>query len=89
MHYAEDDIEYTKTGIKTPRLLSLPTMNLPLKSHEDTKFEKQLPLFELLQQRQMMLKERKYLCTKILMSCIKECRSVIGLQRNGTLHYLS
>ena len=28
----------------------------------------------------------KYLCTKILMSCIiKECRSVIGLQRNGTI----
>ena len=31
-----------------------------------------------------MLKERKYLCTKILTSCIKECRSVIELQRNGS-----
>ena len=80
MHNVEDDIEYTKTGIKTPRLQALPTMNLPLKSHEDTKVERKL-----LQQRQMMLKERKYLCTKILVSCIKEYRSVIGLQRNGTL----
>ena len=40
MHYAEDDIEYTKTGIKTPRLQALPTMNLPLKSHGDTKVER-------------------------------------------------
>ena len=40
MHYAEDDIEYTKTGIKTPRLQALPTMNLPLKSHEDTQVER-------------------------------------------------
>ena len=45
MHYAEDDIEYTKTGIKTPRLQALPTMNLPLKSHEDTKVERKLPAF--------------------------------------------
>ena len=36
MHYAEDHIEYTKTGIKTPLLQALPTMTLPLKSHEDT-----------------------------------------------------
>ena len=43
MHYAEDDIEYTKTSIKTPRLQALPTMNLPLKSHEDTKVERKLP----------------------------------------------
>ena len=43
MHYAEDDIEYTKTGIKTPRLQALPPMNLPLKSHEDTKVERKLP----------------------------------------------
>ena len=77
MHYAEDDIEYTKTGIKTPRLQALPTMNLPLKSHEDKKLKENYLLFELLQQRQMMLKEREYLCTKILMSCINECRSVI------------
>ena len=34
-----------------------------------------------------MLNEMKYLCTKILMSCIKECRRIIGLQRNGTLLY--
>ena len=26
-----------------------------------------------------MLKERKYLCTKILMGCIKGCRSVIWI----------
>ena len=47
MHYAEDDIEYTKTGIKTPRLQTLPTMNLPLKSHEDTKVERELPVFRI------------------------------------------
>ena len=47
MHYAEDDIEYTKTGIKTPRLQALPTMNLPLKSHEDTKVERKLPAFRI------------------------------------------
>ena len=40
MHYAEDDIEYTKTAMKTPRLQALPTMNLPLKSHKDTKVER-------------------------------------------------
>ena len=45
MHYAEDDIEYTMTGIKTPRLQALPTMNLPLKSHEDTKVKRKLPAF--------------------------------------------
>ena len=27
MHYAEDDIEYTKTGIKTPRLQAPPPNN--------------------------------------------------------------
>ena len=43
MHYAGDDIEYTKTGIKTPRLQALPTMNLSLKSHEYTKVERKLP----------------------------------------------
>ena len=47
MHYAEDDIEYTKTGIKTPRLQALPTMNLPLKSHEATKVERKLPAFRI------------------------------------------
>ena len=48
MHYAEDDIEYTKTGINTPRLQALPTMNLPLKSsHEDTKVERKLPAFRI------------------------------------------
>ena len=47
MHYAEDDIEYTKTGIKTPRLQALPTMNFPLKSHEDTKVERKLPAFRI------------------------------------------
>ena len=47
MHYAEDDIEYTKTGIKTPRLQALPTLNLPLKSHEDTKIERKLPAFRI------------------------------------------
>ena len=45
MHYAEDDVEYTKTGINTPRLQALPTMNLPLKLHEDTKVERKLPAF--------------------------------------------
>ena len=45
MHYAEDDIECTKTDTKTPRLQALPTMNLPLKSHEDTKVERKLPAF--------------------------------------------
>ena len=48
MHYAEDDIEYTKTGIKTPCLQAPPpTMNLPLKSHEDTKVERKLPAFRI------------------------------------------
>ena len=47
MHYAEDDIEYTKTGIKTPHLQALPTMNLPLKSQEDTKVERKLPAFQI------------------------------------------
>ena len=47
MHYAEDDIGYTKTGINTPRLQALPTMNLPLKSHEDTKVERKLPAFRI------------------------------------------
>ena len=43
-HYAEEDIEFTKTGIKTPRLEALPTKNLPLKSHEETsKVERRLP----------------------------------------------
>ena len=37
----------TKTGIKTPRLQALPTMNLPLKSHEDTKVERKLPAFRI------------------------------------------
>ena len=61
MHYV-DDIEYTKTGIKTPRLQALPTINLPLKSHEDTKVERKLPAFRIVTtQRQIMLKERKYL----------------------------
>ena len=47
MHYAEDDIQYTKTGINTPRLEVLPTMNLPLKSHKDTKVERKLPAFRI------------------------------------------
>ena len=47
MHYAEDDIEYTMTGIKTLHLQALPTMNLPLKSHKDTKVEKKLPAFRI------------------------------------------
>ena len=47
MHYAEDDIEYTKTGTKTPRLQALPPMTLPLKSHEDTKVERKLPAFRI------------------------------------------
>ena len=47
MHYVEDDIEYTKTGIKTPRLQDLPIMNLPLKSHEDTKVVRKLPAFRI------------------------------------------
>ena len=47
MHYAEDDIEYTKIGSKTPRLQVLPTMNLPLKSQEDTKVERKLPAFRI------------------------------------------
>ena len=47
MHYAEDDIRCTKTGIKTTRLQALPTMNLPLKSHEDTKVERKLPAFRI------------------------------------------
>ena len=47
MHDAEDDIEYTMTGIKTPRLQALQTMNFPLKSHEDTKVERKLPAFRI------------------------------------------
>ena len=47
MHYAEVDIEYTKTGIKTPRLQALQTMNLPLTSHGDTKVERKLPAFRI------------------------------------------
>ena len=47
MHYAADNIEYTKTGMKTPRLQALPTMNLPLKSHKDTKVERKLPAFRI------------------------------------------
>ena len=47
MHYAEDDIEYTKTGIKTPCLQALPTMNWPLKSHEDTKVGRKLLAFRI------------------------------------------
>ena len=75
IHYAEDDIEYTKTDIKTPRFTRPPNNEFALRISRI-----------LSQQRQMMLKERKQLCTKILMSCIKECRSVIGLQRKGTPH---
>ena len=47
MHYAEDDIEYKKTVSKTIRLQALPTMNLPLNSHEDTKVERKLPAFRI------------------------------------------
>ena len=87
MHYAEDDIEYTKTGIKTPRLQALPTMNLPLNHTRTQKLKENYLLFELLQQRQVMLKERMYLWTKILMSCIKECRSVIWITEKWYTSY--
>ena len=46
MHYAEDDIEYTKQRLASK---ALPTMNLlyALKSHEDTKVERKLPAFRI------------------------------------------
>ena len=43
-HYAEEDIEFTKTGMKTPCLQALPTKNFPCKSHEGVpKVERKLP----------------------------------------------
>ena len=54
MHYAEDDIEYTKQRLASRPLIYKPppppppppTMNLHLKSHDDTKVERKLPAFQ-------------------------------------------
>ena len=43
MKCIEDDIEYTKQRLAS----SPPTLNLPLKSHEDTKVERKLPAFRI------------------------------------------
>ena len=85
MHYAEDDIEYTMTGIKTPRLQALPTMDLPLKSHEDTKVERQLHAFRIVTTETDDVEGKEVFVYKDLDELHKKCRSVIGLQRNGTL----
>ena len=45
MHYAEDDIEYNIQNKEWHQ--ALPTMNLPLKSHEDTKVDRKLPAFRI------------------------------------------
>ena len=42
-HYTKDDIEFTKTGKKTVKLGSLPTLNLPLKSHEGPHISRKPP----------------------------------------------
>ena len=39
-HFAPEDIEYTKSGRKALKLLSLPTINLPTKSQETPKVER-------------------------------------------------
>ena len=42
-HYAKEDIEFTKTGLKKVKLLALPTLNLPPKSHELAAFSRKAP----------------------------------------------
>ena len=64
---------------------ALPIMNLPLKSHEDTKVERKLPAFRIVTTETDDVEGKKYLCTKILMSCIYK-----RVQRNyrEMVHYL-
>lgn len=74
-HFAPEDMEPTKTGRKSLKLLALPTINLPTKSQEKPKVERR----EIIRQSEVNITELKTYCYK---SFEEVCKWITMLKLN-------
>ena len=70
-----------------PRLQALPTMNLPLKSHEDTKVERKLPGFQIVTTETDDVEGKEVFVYKDLDELHKRVQKC-NLDYRETVHYL-